>query len=102
MNSFERVLEYCNDIDQEAANNLKTDPDVWPVAGKIQVNNLTMSYHSKPDVDVLKNFSLTVNAGEKIGVVGRTGSGKSTLALALFRIMEPKSGSIVIDDIGNY
>ncbi|KAJ3320045.1 hypothetical protein HDV06_005695 [Boothiomyces sp. JEL0866] len=99
MNSFERVLEYCNDIDQEAANNLKTDPDVWPVAGKIQVNNLTMSYHSKPDVDVLKNFSLTVNAGEKIGVVGRTGSGKSTLALALFRIMEPKSGSIVIDDI---
>ena len=100
MNSFERVLEYCEEIDQEPAKTLDTDPKEWPIQGEIQIADLTMAYHSKPEVDVLKNINLSIKAGEKIGVVGRTGSGKSTLAMAFFRIMEPKSGTIVIDGTG--
>ncbi|CAE8595207.1 unnamed protein product [Polarella glacialis] len=46
---------------------------------------------------VLKGLSLTVWAGEKLAVCGRTGSGKSTLFLACFRMIEPESGQIFLE-----
>lgn len=48
---------------------------------------------------VLKEISLSIKGGEKVGVVGRTGSGKSTLIQALFRLVEPSDGRIVIDNL---
>lgn len=48
---------------------------------------------------VLKGISLTIEGGEKIGVVGRTGSGKSTLIQVLFRLIEPSAGKITVDGI---
>jgi len=48
---------------------------------------------------VLKDVSFSLNAGERIGVVGRTGAGKSTLSLALSRIIELEEGSILIDGV---
>lgn len=48
---------------------------------------------------MLKKLTFEVQAGFKIGVVGRTGAGKSTLALALSRIVELEEGSIEIDEI---
>lgn len=48
---------------------------------------------------MLNSLSFKVNAGEKIGIVGRTGAGKSTISLALTRIVELASGSIMIDDV---
>lgn len=51
---------------------------------------------------VLKGVSFEVAPGEKVGLVGRTGSGKSSLLLALFRMVEPVSGRVLLDgmDIG--
>jgi ATP-binding cassette, subfamily C (CFTR/MRP), member 1 len=47
----------------------------------------------------LKGITVSIQSGEKIGVVGRTGSGKSTLVLALFRLVEPAEGQIIIDGV---
>ncbi len=48
---------------------------------------------------VLKNLNLTIKAGEKIGIVGRTGVGKSTLLSLLLRFYDPTGGRILIDGV---
>ena len=48
---------------------------------------------------VLKGITCTFQEGSRVGVVGRTGSGKSTLISALFRLVEPSRGDILIDGI---
>lgn len=57
-----------------------------------------MKYRPTTEI-VLRNLSFEIKAGEKIGVVGRTGAGKSTICLALSRIVEIASGSILVDGI---
>ena len=48
---------------------------------------------------VLRGITCTFQGGKKTGIVGRTGSGKSTLIQALFRIIEPAAGQIMLDGI---
>jgi len=48
---------------------------------------------------VLKGLDLHIEGGSKVGIVGRTGAGKSTISLALSRIVEIETGSIMIDGI---
>lgn len=48
---------------------------------------------------VLKGITCSFEGGQKVGVVGRTGSGKTTLISAIFRLVEPCGGKIIIDDI---
>ncbi|KAK3817182.1 MAG: hypothetical protein J3R72DRAFT_529513 [Linnemannia gamsii] len=99
LNSVERVVEYM-DLESEPAPIIEGSrpPASWPHAGEIKIDHLTMRY--APDTpEVIKDISLNIRPGEKVGVVGRTGSGKSTLAISLFRFMDPASGSITIDGI---
>ena len=69
----------------------------WPNDGAISFVDVKMGYRDGPDV--LNGVSFTVDAKEKIGVVGRTGSGKSSLMVALFRFCGLRQGKIQIDGI---
>jgi len=96
MNSMERVNEYT-DLETEPLSGSKP-PTAWPTSGVIEFNNLEVAYG--PDIPpVLKGLSFKVRRNERVAVVGRTGAGKSSLALALFRCLETRAGSIVIDGI---
>ena len=70
----------------------------WPQIGKVKFEKYNANY--RPDTPIiLKDINYSFEGGEKIGIVGRTGSGKSSMVLAMARIIEPKSGTISIDDI---
>lgn len=119
MNAAERVLYYTENIAQEAPARIedmsdfsrttsnesdeRRSPSVekaleakgvekiasdWPDSGKIELNNLKMRYRPENPL-VIRGLNVTIEGGERIGVVGRTGSGKSSLLLTLLRIVEP-------------
>ncbi|EZF09743.1 hypothetical protein H103_08894 [Trichophyton rubrum CBS 288.86] len=72
-------------------------PDNWPAQGGIEFKSVSAEY--RPGEPILKNVTLTVAPGEKLGICGRTGSGKSSLILTIFRMLELSGGSISIDGI---
>jgi ATP-binding cassette, subfamily B, bacterial len=57
---------------------------------------VSFSYPTRPDVEVLKNISLTIRQGEKIALVGHSGAGKSTITTLLLRYYPVSSGKICI------
>lgn len=67
------------------------------IQGKIKLENVTFAYQQ--GYPILKNLSLEISAGYRIGVVGSTGSGKSTLVKLLLRLYEIDHGKITLDDI---
>ncbi|TXG54180.1 hypothetical protein EZV62_019436 [Acer yangbiense] len=73
-------------------------PASWPLEGRIELENLKVRYRPNAPL-VLKGITCTFKEGTRVGVVGRTGSGKSTLISALFRLVDPESGRILIDGL---
>ena len=114
--SVERMEEYVH-LTREAAWEREdtSPPKQWPSKGEITFDNYATRY--RPGLKlVLNGISCQIQSGEKvcfelfldyfsyilyrqIGIVGRTGAGKSSLTLALFRLVEPAGGRIIIDNV---
>ncbi|KAI1054931.1 hypothetical protein LB506_006671 [Fusarium annulatum] len=97
-----RIKKFAEETGEENLPGETHQPPVqWPDKGAIQINNLTASY-GDGDGEVIKALdavSLEIKGGEKLGICGRTGSGKSSIFLALLRLLDSTSGSIIVDEI---
>lgn len=76
----------------------KRPPTGWPTHGAISFERYATRYRPGMDL-VIRSITATIEPGQKVGIVGRTGAGKSSLTLALFRMIEPAEGRIVIDGV---
>ena len=97
MVSVERTNQFQNIESENWYGTRKVDVN-WPVKPIIEFNHVCLNYQPEAP-NALDNLSFYINAGEKIGIVGRTGSGKSSLFMALFRAFELNSGRILIDNV---
>ncbi|VDL80974.1 unnamed protein product [Nippostrongylus brasiliensis] len=116
--AVERIKEY-----QDLGSESKTRSDYplldsWPHSGTIEFRNFCIRY-GKSEKMAVKNLTLTIKGGEKIGIVGRTGSGefeiqeplilrsnvarqwicKTSIARGLLRLMEKAEGDVFIDGV---
>ena len=67
------------------------------IEGDIKIKDITFGYNAYNPV--IENFSLEINQGEMIGIVGASGSGKTTLINLIMRLYDVNEGAIEIDDV---
>jgi len=68
-----------------------------PMRCSLRLNNISFCY-SGQGVPQIDSLSMTIQPGERVGIVGRSGSGKSTLLRLIARLAEPDKGSVLLDD----
>uniref|UniRef100_G1TVN1 Multidrug resistance-associated protein 1 n=1 Tax=Oryctolagus cuniculus TaxID=9986 RepID=G1TVN1_RABIT len=97
--AVERLKEY-SETEKEAPWQIQetAPPSTWPQVGRVEFRDYGLRYREDLDL-VLKHINVTIDGGEKVGIVGRTGAGKSSLTLGLFRINESAEGEIIIDGV---
>ncbi len=92
--SGQRIFEIL-DTKSEVEESANAEP-LPPIKGRITFENVSFGYETGEGL-VLKNFSLDVQPGETVALLGATGSGKSTVINLVPRFYDPTSGSITID-----
>ena len=96
----ERLVPLLEENDRQIANEV---PHEFKYIESIDFNHVWFSYDNN-DVYALEDFTLSIKAGEFIGIVGPSGSGKSTLLSLLMGLYKPTKGAIYINgiDIASY
>ena len=103
--SAERVLDLLDtepdvtdtpEVEAVYGTSLEPKRENWPaIIGAVEFRDVTFSY--KTGETVLRDFNLTVEAGQTIALVGETGAGKSTIVNLVCRFYEPTQGQVLID-----
>ena len=90
----ERVFEFLNEKELEEEN---VTEKLDRAKGEVEFKDVRFGYN--PDKIIIKDFSVKVNPGEKIAIVGPTGAGKTTIVNLLMRFYEINDGQIFVDGI---
>ncbi|XP_017312650.1 antigen peptide transporter 2 [Ictalurus punctatus] len=89
-----KVFEYL-DRKPEVSTDGTLEPE--ELKGHISFQNITFSYPTRPDRNVLKDFSLELKPGKMTALVGISGGGKSTCVSLLQRFYQPQHGHVLLD-----
>lgn len=94
--SGRRVMEVlqCEPVIKDGEHGADTD-----IKGKVEFRNVSFAYPGMGDEKIIDDFSLTINPGETIGILGETGCGKSSLVGLIPRFYDVTSGEVLVDDI---
>jgi len=95
----ERVLNILSQDEELNPKQYYQAINALDISGKITFNDLRFSYPTRKDLEVLKGINFTIDAGEKIALVGHSGAGKSTITQMLLRFYSPDSGTIAIGNL---
>ena len=96
----------CVDSSQRVFEIMDTEPEIRDIEspviledfkGDIELQELQFEY--EPAHPIIKNLSLKINAGEMLGIVGKTGAGKTTISNLIARLYDPKEGVVKIDGV---
>ncbi len=91
----DRIIELLDEVPTIAA---PESPAPFPApVGRIEFDRVGFKYPARPDTSALADFSLTVEPGEMVALVGPSGAGKTTVLQLLLRFYDPQTGAIRID-----
>ena len=96
----ERVFELLEEIPEKINSNQSITTE--KIKGNVTFKNVSFSYPSRKEIQVLKDVSFTASFGQKIAIVGPSGAGKSTISSLLLRFYDIEGGQILIDDKNIY
>ena len=68
-----------------------------PVTGRIELRGVNFCYPTRPNVQVCRDYSLVIEPGQMVALVGASGSGKSTIVQLLLRFYDPQEGAVLLD-----
>ena len=91
----ERIFEFLAEPEEDP--DPETPLKIEEVRGAVEFKNVDFSYDGK--TPIIKNFSVKVEPGTNVAIVGPTGAGKTTIINLLMRFYEPTAGEILIDGV---
>ena len=93
----ERVFEFLEEQEMSSQTKITKKLNKKNVKGKIEFKNVKFGYDDNKTI--INDFTVSVNPGEKIAIVGPTGSGKTTMVNLLMKFYEINNGEILIDGV---
>ena len=96
MERIEDVMQYPSDISCEKQPQEQGGETYGKLTGRIELRNVTFGY-SKLASPLIKDFSMTLQPGERVAFVGHSGCGKSTISKLISGLYQPWSGEILFD-----